>query len=186
MGKCWHYPIIWQLSTIFVVFICSWKVCVNKVPVSFWLQAAHHWEGVSNGGEGVALFSQKIGKISAGTLQGARYAFVLGLLQDSLFLWLACRVAAALGDGSAPGPTLRALRPAWITQPSVLGGAVLEDSSQLCLTPGGKTNYKGLRGWGCGLPSSQLWVGAAVCDCCPHCCAVENVKASKEEGVRDI
>lgn len=60
---------------------------------------------------------------------------------------------------------------AWITQPGVLGGAVPEDSSQLGLTPGGKTNYKGLRGWGSGFPSfllccgqGLLWVIAALLD----------------------
>lgn len=52
---------------------------------------------------------------------------------------------------------------AWIPQPGVLGGAVLEDSSQLGLTPGGKTNYKGLRGWGVGSPLSCCAVGR---DCC--------------------
>ena len=55
---------------------------------------------------------QKIGKISAVTLQGACYAFVLGLLQDLPLLSLVGRIAAALGDGLAPSPTLKAIRPA--------------------------------------------------------------------------
>ena len=55
---------------------------------------------------------QKIGKISAGTLQGSHYTFILGLLQDLLLLWLVERIAAALGDGLAPSPTLTAMRPA--------------------------------------------------------------------------
>lgn len=55
---------------------------------------------------------QKIGNISSGTSQGAHNAFILGLLQDALLLWLVDRIAAALGDGLAPGHTLTAMMPA--------------------------------------------------------------------------
>lgn len=132
---------------------CLWKVCVKKAPVSFRVWAAHHWEGVSSGGDGVAFFfffSPRRVKDFCRTFARSSlrfYTFILGLLQDLLLLWLAERTAAAVGDGSTPSPTLTARKPLWITQPCVLGGAILEDSSQLCLTRGGKTNYKGLRMW---------------------------------------
>lgn len=39
------------------------------------------------------------------------------------------------------GATLTVIRPTSNVQPSFLGGAILEDSSQLSLTSGGKRNF---------------------------------------------